>query len=147
RVGVQDLVGTLDDGLQRRLAHPPVIALRDHPEVDVHPAQEAALPRDVQDVARLRVDRALDAPVREVGVDQDVHHAPGVHRDAADVVAADRVAHPAARAVAADDILRGDDTLVADVVGVGATHGDADGILNRKSTRLNSSHVKISYAV
>src|SRR5690606_42114006 len=37
--------------------------------------------------------------------------------------------------------------LHADVCDVTARHGDAQTLRDRKSTRLNSSHVKISYAV
>ncbi len=104
--GMQDLVRLADDLLDRRLAHAVVVVRRDLAEVDVHAAEVAALARDVQDVARLGVDRALGAPVGEVGVDEHVHDAPRVRGELADVLASDRLAHAAAGAVAADDVLR-----------------------------------------
>ena len=129
RVGVQDLVGLLDDDLERRVLDLAVVALGDRAQVDVHPAEVTALARDVQDVARLGVDRALGAPVREVGVDQYVHHAPGVRGHGADVLAADRLAHPAAGAVAARDVLGADGALLALAGTGGVLHAHLDGVL------------------
>src|SRR5690606_8306300 len=80
-------------------------------EIDIHAAQISALAWDVQDVPGLRVDGALGAPVGEVGVDEDVHDAPGMSRERTDVLAPDRLAHAAARAVAPDDVLRADRPL------------------------------------
>src|SRR5690606_24776480 len=94
---------------------------------DVHPAQVAALARDVQDVARAGGDRTLDAPVWEIGVDQHVHHAPGVLGVVADVLAADRVTHPAVCAVAARDVLGPHDAGLA----LTLTRGVADRALDR----------------
>ena len=108
RVGVEDLVRAADDLLDRRLPHAVVVVCGDRTEVDVHATEVAALARDVQDVARLGVDRALDAPVGEVGLDEHVHDAPRVLRDVTDVHPPNLRAHAAARAVAADDVARAD---------------------------------------
>ena len=78
-------------------------------EVDVEPHHVAALARDEQDVALVRgLDRGLEPDVREVGDGQHVHDAPGVVGEVAARHGADRIAHPAARAVAADDVLGAD---------------------------------------
>src|SRR5687768_17781402 len=54
--------------------------------------------------------------------------------------------HPAARAVVLRD--RADEELRAELVGVPQVHDvDVEHLLDRKSTRLNSSHGYISYAV
>src|SRR5690606_20531708 len=104
RVRVQDRVGAPHDLLERGLAHLVVVVGRHLAEVDVHAAEVAALARDVQDVPGAGADRALDAPVGEVGVDEHVHDAPRVLGEVADVLAADRVAHAAAGAVAPGDV-------------------------------------------
>ena len=81
------------------------VARVDLAQVDVQPHQIAALARDEQDVALVgRLDRGLEPDVREVGDGQHVHHAPGVVGEVAARHGADRLAHAAARAVAADDV-------------------------------------------
>src|SRR3546814_4436615 len=73
---------------------------------DVCSSDLAALARDQQDAAvGGRLDRALGANVGEVGHREDVHDAPRVLRVRADVLAADGLAHAAARAVASHDVL------------------------------------------
>ena len=58
-----------------------------------------------------RLDRGLEPDVREVGDGQHVHDAPGVVGEVAARHGADRVAHQAARTVAADDVLGADGGL------------------------------------
>src|SRR5699024_2962859 len=111
------------------LAHVVVIVFGDGAQVDVHPAQVAAFTRDVQDIAGLGVDRALGAPVREVGIHQDVHHAPGMHGGTADVLTADGLAHRAAGAVAAGHILRPHRALAPGVLTADLPQGDLYGIV------------------
>ena len=119
---MQDLVRAADDLLDRGLPHAVVVVGRNSAEVDVHAAQVPALARDQEDVPRLGVDRALDAPVGEVGVDEDVHDTPGVLRHVTDVHPPDRLAHAAARTVRADDVPRPDGPLPR---GILHTHFDA----------------------
>ncbi len=111
-VRVQDVVRLRDDLVERGLAHRAVIVRRHLAEVDVHPEQEAAFARDEQDVARLGLDRALRADVGEVGDRERIHHAPGVEGLRADVLRADGLAHTAAGAVCADDVLGPHDALL-----------------------------------
>ena len=112
RVRVQDLVRAADDLLDGGAAHRPVVGVGHLAEVDVHAREVPALARDVQDVARLGGDRALDAPVGEVRVHEHVHDAPRVRREPPDVPPSDRLAHAAARPVASDDELRADRALL-----------------------------------
>ena len=76
-------------------------------ELDIDADQIAAFPRDDEDAAVVgRLDQRLEADVGKVGDGQHVHHAPGVVGGIAVQLAPDRLAHRAARAVAADDIAR-----------------------------------------
>src|SRR5690606_16221412 len=100
---MQDLVRLLTDLLDRRATHLVVIVRRDFTEVDVHPAEVTALARDVEDSARLRVDRTFRAPGREVGVHEHAHDAPRVCGELSDVSATDRLAYAATRTTASGD--------------------------------------------
>src|SRR5699024_9205266 len=128
RIGAQDFIRLGDDLFDRRLAHLRTRPFAHIPEVDVHPGKVAAFARDVQDVPGLGVDRALGAPVGEVRIDEDVHHAPRVHRDPADVLTADRSSHPGVGAVAADDVLGVHGELLTLVVSGAAAQADLDGV-------------------
>src|SRR5690606_14455191 len=118
------------DGLHRGVTHAVLIVLWHLAEVNIHPAQIATLARNVQDVARLRVDRALDAPVGKVGVHEHIHDTPRVFRHAADMLAADRVAHEAARAITPHHVLRANHALLPGVLASGAAHGHGDRIVS-----------------
>src|SRR5699024_5550122 len=128
-VRVQDLVRLGDDLLDRGLAHVVVVVLGHRTQVDVHPAQVAALAGDVQDVAGLGVDRAFGAPVREVSIHQHVHHAPGMHRGAPDVLAPDRLPHRTTSTVAAGHIFRPHRALTPVVLAAGLPQGDLHRVL------------------
>ena len=74
-------------------------------ELDIEPDQIAALARDDEDAAVVGgLDQRLEADIGKVGDGQHIHHAPGVVGGIAVQRAADRLAHGAARAVAADDV-------------------------------------------
>src|SRR5699024_8859380 len=95
-VGVEDLVGLVDDLLDRGPADGGRPFRGDGAEVDVHAEQVPALARDVQDVAAgVGLDGAFEADVGEVGHGQHIHDAPGVVGRLAQVPAADLGAHPA----------------------------------------------------
>src|SRR5699024_9076933 len=106
RVRMDDRVGSRLDLFLRRLADRAIVVLRYGAEIDVHPEEVVALTRNVQDVATVvRLDGAFGANVREVGVGEYVHHAPGMFRVVAGELAPDRVPDATVRAVAADHVL------------------------------------------
>ena len=75
------------------------------------------------------LDGALGADVGEVGDGEHVHDAPRVVGLVAGDGAADRLAHPAARAVRADDVLGPDGALLALVGAGGVAQRHRDGVL------------------
>ena len=76
-------------------------------QLDIHPEQIPAFTRNDQDIAFLRgLDQALAPQIREIGVCQNVHHAPGLMRGVAVQLASDGFAHCAARAVTSHYIIR-----------------------------------------
>ena len=140
---MQDRVGPRDDLLDRRPAHGAAVVLLDLAEVDVHAEQVAALARDEQDVAAVvRLDRALGAEVGEVGVGQDVHDAPRVHRLLPDELAADASRTPLRAPSPPSDILGAHGALLA-VAGAAVpahltTTGCSPGSSSRTSRSRNS---------
>src|SRR5699024_1732593 len=105
RVGMDDRVGSCFHLFLRRRANRAVVVLGHGTEVDVHPEEMIALAGNVQDVAAVvRLDGALGANIREVGVGEHVHHAPGVFRVVPGELAAERVANAAVCTVAADHV-------------------------------------------
>ena len=107
RVGGEDALGRGDHMILRQVA-------RRHPfvgvqlvEFDIHAEQVATFARQDQDVAfGFRRDQALLAHVREIGIGENIHHAPGLMRRVPFQLAADGRAHRRPRPVAADDVVR-----------------------------------------
>ena len=102
-------------------------------QLDVEPDQVSALARDDEDVALVRgVDGALEPDVREVGDGQGVQDAPGLVHRVAPQFAADRRPGAAARALAADDVLRPDRRGIAGLLEVlEVLQGDRHRVLRR----------------
>ena len=75
------------------------------------------------------LDRALGPEIREVGLCEEVDHAPGVHRRLADQLAADRLPDVAAGAVASHDVLGADAPLFALARSRGVAHVDPHGVV------------------
>ena len=126
RVGMQDALRRGDQVLERDAAagHPLLLAQLVHLHVEAH--QVAAFARDHQQVAVRGLHGRLVADVREVGHGQHVHHAPGLVGRVADQLPADRLAHRAARAIAAHHIacLHGLDPARMRRIGALQRHGD-----------------------
>jgi hypothetical protein len=107
RVGLEDALRRGDDLLDAKLAAGDALVLGQLVHLHVQAHQVAAFARDDEQVAAVcRLDRHLVADVGEVGQRQHVHHAPGLVGRVAHQFKADRPAHRAARAVAADDVAR-----------------------------------------
>ena len=106
-----------------------VVVLGNPAEVDIAPEQVAALTRNVEDMALVGGDDALGADVREVGVGDHVHHAPGMVGDLALVRGADGLAHARMGAVTADDVFCADRELLALVLARAAAQTHLDGVL------------------
>jgi hypothetical protein len=104
---VQHAPGDRDDLVGLHGAHGGPVVGVDLAEVDVQTHEVATLAGDDEDVAAAAgLDRRLEADVGEVGHGEDVHHAPGMVGGVAVELAPDRLPHGAARAVAADHVLR-----------------------------------------
>src|SRR6516164_10690389 len=74
-------------------------------ELDIEPDKITAFPRDDEDTAVVGgLDQCLETNVREIGDSQHIHDAPGVVGGIAVELAANGLAHGAARAVAADHV-------------------------------------------
>jgi hypothetical protein len=96
----------------------------------------ATLAGNDEDVAAAAgLDRRLEADVGEVGHGEDVHHAPGMVGGVAVELAPDRLPHGAARAVAADHVLRAHRDLGAYAGGIGAAQSDGDRAIARVADR------------
>jgi len=114
RVRAQHALRDLDDLLLRVQTEGFAVVRVDLAEIDVEPHHVAALARDEQDIALIRrLDRGLEADIREVGDGEHIHDAPGVVGEVAVRLGADRIAHQTARTVAADNVLRADRLLGA----------------------------------
>ena len=106
RVGAQHPLSGRDDHLLRVLAEGLALVRVDLTQVDVEPNHVAAFARDEQDVSLVgRLNRGLEPDVGKVGDGQHVHDTPGMVREVAARHCPDRIAHPAACPVPADDIL------------------------------------------
>ena len=94
-------------------------------ELDIDTDQVAALARNDEDAAFVgRLDQRLEADIGEVGDGEHVHHAPGLIGRVAAKRPTDRLAHGAARAVAADDIAGPDRFDLALMPGIEALEPD-----------------------
>ena len=106
RIGFDDAVGGRDHVVLGELLAGGLFAFLELVEFHVHAEHIAAFARQDQHIAFVRRrDQALLPHVREVGVGEDVHHAPGLVGGVAMQFTADGLAHRRVRAVAAHHIV------------------------------------------
>ena len=111
-------------------------------ELDIDADQIAAFARDEQDAALAGgLDQRLQADIGEVGDGKDIHHAPGLIGRIPAQRAPERLAHGAARAVAADDIARLDRFDLPLVRGIDPLQRDRhrDGTRRRRRMSISRS--------
>ena len=106
RIGPDDAVGRGNHVVLGELALGGLFVGLELVELDVHAEHVAALARQDQHIAFVgRRDQALLPHIGEIGVGQNVHHAPGLVRGVAFQFAANRLAHRRMRAVAAHHVV------------------------------------------
>src|SRR5699024_8954858 len=104
RVGRQDRIGLGDDVVDGNAVAEFLVVLGYRTQVRVHPHQMAAFTWNQDHRAGFGADDGLFADVGEVGVDQDIQHAPGMVLDVAVQLSADGFADRRAGAVATDHV-------------------------------------------
>ena len=114
RIGAQHALRGLDHLLLGVVTEGFAVVRVNLAEVHVEPHQVAALAGDQQDVAVIPgLNRGLDSNIREVGDGEHIDDAPGVIGEIAARLGADRIAHQAACAIAADNVPGADRDLRA----------------------------------